>query len=933
MGHKEDQSQQSADSSARLSPAKQAATRVGTDLNSKWRIDRVLGVGGMGAVFAATHKNNGTQAAIKVLHHEFARNREVFERFLREGRIANRIDHPAAVKVVDDGESSVGEPFLVMELLEGMTLAELMKRGGSRMPVDKLLSIFDTVLDLLGKCHEIAIVHRDIKPANIFLSKQGPVRVLDFGVARMREPDSGIDATRAGIALGTASFIAPEQALGMEVIDGRADVFSVGACLYAQLAGERLHTAKSEAEEFVLAATQAAPSVARKAKDLAPELVALVDKALAYDRNQRFQSAQEMRAELLKLMAGLRAGRIKTAQKKQTGLVVRGKDAIEEGAAFDSPEELKEALHLLTNVFKQLGVAMMSIRQYGFSHPQTQRALAQARADIGTALAANAYAVRWDVTTTAFTFEGAAVWAPDRVPFDRIPHQLFADGIRKVQFKVGITEDEIRDFLVILLRDASSIFSTEDDSVTAMWDRRFEHVAYLAVDSFADGGEILQSGEDAAEWNALAERAIAFARIDKDFEDTNLESQAAEINISGMLVEAGESAARLAVDDVTRASLGAQLATPPERWLDSYLVGLVPSYMEAKKRNELPLLHGALAEWTTDQVKLRSADRVFEMHHALAEAFRAQKGDAVAKEVERTTAELMFSLDTLREIMGDIASERWSGDGVQIAAPPQLTKGLAHALELLNSDAVFALACECLDSSRSASLKEVLVPYVRKWSAGQEATLGSMLRRSGPEMGKILIELLGNLKTPLAQQAIESAFVNPNLEVKLACLAHIGDAVGDRAREEIANLLDAPDVDVRQKTLELVAKLGVTPAGPVLVRRIQSDTFHDLSVDERRSWLTALHTLKASRAESVAIEVLTKRRLLSGDAVEQTRALAADMLAAQDTDEALKALDETLKQRWGTSAAVREAAQRAAATIRTRSAARARASAAEGKGA
>ncbi|HTJ80617.1 MAG TPA: serine/threonine-protein kinase, partial [Polyangiaceae bacterium] len=233
----------------RLSPAKLAARRLGTDLNSKWHIDKVLGVGGMGAVFACTHKNNGTRAAIKVLHVEYSRVDDVRDRFLREGRIANRVEHPARVAVVDDGVSDVGEPFLVMELLEGMTLAELFRRGGGRMSLEKMLGVFDTVLDLLSKCHDLDIVHRDIKPANIFLVKDGHVKVLDFGVARMREPEAGVEATRAGIALGTASFIAPEQALGVDKVDGRADLFSVGACLYAGVVGERLHHAKTEAEE------------------------------------------------------------------------------------------------------------------------------------------------------------------------------------------------------------------------------------------------------------------------------------------------------------------------------------------------------------------------------------------------------------------------------------------------------------------------------------------------------------------------------------------------------------------------------------------------------------------------------------------------------------------------------------------------------------
>ena len=119
-------------------------------------------------------------------------------------------------------------------------------------------------------------------------------------------------------------------------------------------------------------------------------------------------------------------------------------------------------------------------------------------------------------------------------------------------------------------------------------------------------------------------------------------------------------------------------------------------------------------------------------------------------------------------------------------------------------------------------------------------------RYTRPEMGRILIELLVDLKTTQAQVAIENALSNPTIEIKLAALAHMGEALGDRAREEITNLLDAPDVEVRKRTLELVVQLSVVAAGPVLVRRVQSDAFHDLSTDERRQWLAAVHALKAS---------------------------------------------------------------------------------------
>ncbi len=914
-----DQAQNEASSTGRTSPAKQAAMRVGTDLNAKWHIDKVVGVGGMGAVFAATHKNNGTRAAIKVLHINFATNGEIKERFLREGRIANRVEHPARVAVVDDGESSLGEPFLVMELLEGMTLADLCRKTNGRLPLEKVFGVFDTVLELLAKCHAVDIIHRDIKPANIFLTRQGPVRVLDFGVARMREVESEVQATRAGVALGTASFIAPEQALGMEKIDGRADLFSVGACFYTALTSERLHAAKSEAEEFVLAATEAAPSVARKAKDLPAEVIAYVDKALAYDKQQRFQTAEEMRSELLRLLAIVRSGGFKT--KKQTGVVVRGKDAIDEGAPLETPEAIREAQQKLASIFKQLSLAMAGVRQYGFRHPQTERALAQSRTEIAAALAQNSASVRWDVTTTGFTFEGVPIWLPDRVPFDRIPHQLFADGIRKVQFKAGIDDTEIRDFLAILLRDASNLFGAEDDSVTAMWDRRFEHVAYLAVDSFAEG-DMVQPGEEVAEWNELTNRAMAFARLDKDFDDADPEAQAAELNIAAALEEAGAAAAQLSVDPLTRATLGAQIATTHDRWLEGYLLAFVPAYAEAENKGDAVLLHDALREWTADQVKLHSVDRVFALHDAMTEAFREARGDETGRVMEERLARLMFPLDTLRAILNDLAAERWSNEAAPVLTARELLLGLERALNLLASDAVFALACECMGSSRSAALGEVLVPYIRKWSPGKESIIGSMLKQASAELGSALVDILASLKTTEAQIAMEAGLAHPLIEVKLAVLAHTGETLGDRAREEITALLDVDDPDVRARCLDLVVKLSVVAAGPVLVRRIQSDGFHELAVDERRRWLKAVGSLKAARAEALAIELLQKRRVFASDAVEASRALAAEHLADAESEEASKALEEATKSRWGASQTVRDAAARALASVRARQARR-----------
>jgi len=184
--------------------------RVGITLKDKWTLDALLGVGGMAAVYSATHRN-GMRVAVKMLHPELSLNPEVRTRFLREGYVANRVEHSGAVTVLDDDANDDGAVFLVMELLDGETLAHRFERKARSLGVPQILLIADQVLDVLVAAHEKQIVHRDIKPDNIFLTRSGSVKLLDFGIARLRELSSQSSATRSGSTMGTPAYMAPEQ--------------------------------------------------------------------------------------------------------------------------------------------------------------------------------------------------------------------------------------------------------------------------------------------------------------------------------------------------------------------------------------------------------------------------------------------------------------------------------------------------------------------------------------------------------------------------------------------------------------------------------------------------------------------------------------------------------------------------------------------------
>jgi hypothetical protein len=896
-------------------PIKAAEARVGSALNAKWSLERLLGVGGMGAVFAARHRN-GTRSAIKLLHAEFARDTEIRERFLREGKIANSVDHPARVPVTDDDVSDAGEPFLVMDLLEGGTLNELRHRNGGKVPLEETLRIFETVLDLLARCHAVGIVHRDIKPGNIFITNDGSVKVLDFGVARMREPGSGIEATRMGTAIGTPSYIAPEQALGLvSQVDGRSDIFSVGACMYVALTGKRLNHARTEAESFVMAATQAAPSIANLAPDLPVEVVASVDRALAFERDKRFQDAGSMRSEVLGLLAALRAGQlVRAAPKKEGGLKTRGNEALESLEDL-SPEERKEVQVRLAAVWKQIGTCLADVRQYGWNHPHALRALDSGLQQIADALAAHPSCVRWDVGPGAFLFQGAAVWAPDRIPLDRIPYQLFADGVRHIQIKDGFTKDEFRDLVAILLRDVVGGSGKEDDAVTAFWDRRFEHVAYVAIEAFAEG-----DGNDADPAMAgsvdLARELAASAQLDRDWHDTSLEGRAMRLNLSNQLRESGEAAAALALDPLQRATMGAQLNLTDDRWLERFVDAFADGYVDARLNRDNAILEDALREWTADELSLHDHREIFTMFHALCAAL-ALRVPNEARKAEHVMAQVMLPGPTLSAILQEVERE---GRDPQLAKEiePYVVAGIEKALASVGDASMLELACGCYGTSRSDGLRAVLLNYVTQWVRGNEARIAVILETAAVELGVTLVNLLAALQTKEAMQALEAARNSPHLAVRIEALTKVSADREDEVRIEVRKMLEDPSSTARQSALTLVAERELIAAGPAIVLQIQAPTFHGLTVEERRQWLGSLVALSPRRAMSVCCEILKEHQIIPTEAVETTRVLAAEILSEMTSKEALEAAAEAAKKRWWNTAPVREAAERAYEQIKAR---------------
>jgi serine/threonine protein kinase len=305
-----------------------ARARLGMVLEDKWTLDALLGLGGMAAVYAATHRN-GKRVAVKMLHAEMARNDELKQRFLLEGYAANTIQHEGAVSVLDDDVAEDGSAFIVMELLEGETVERRWERSGQRLPAREVLAIAEQLLDVLAAAHAKNVVHRDVKPENLFITKVGQLKVLDFGIAKVFEAQrERATSTRVGVVMGTPAFMAPEQARARwDEVDGRTDLWAVGATMFTLLSGRHVHEGVSGNEQLILSATTPAPSLGSVERDVPPALVALVDRALAFERGRRWVDAGAMQMAVRAALADLGGSDVAepwSARRSTTSTVLSG---------------------------------------------------------------------------------------------------------------------------------------------------------------------------------------------------------------------------------------------------------------------------------------------------------------------------------------------------------------------------------------------------------------------------------------------------------------------------------------------------------------------------------------------------------------------------------------------------------------------------------
>jgi serine/threonine protein kinase len=282
---------------------------IGSLVNGKYQISRLLGDGGMGTVYEGKHAVLGTRVAIKVLHPELGRRTGLVDRFLQEARVAAQIRSPHVVQVTDVDRTVDGDAYIVMELLEGESLSAVMERQ-SKLPVATACDYTVQILTALEAAHALGVIHRDLKPENVFLTFPGSkplLKLIDFGIAKARRTDpQQKNLTVAGVVMGTAEYMAPEQARSADRVDARADLYAVGVMLYEMIAGARPVNGDDARVIALLVERGEVVPLVKVAPDVPREIAGLVHRAMAARPELRFASATEMRLALEKAASAKR---------------------------------------------------------------------------------------------------------------------------------------------------------------------------------------------------------------------------------------------------------------------------------------------------------------------------------------------------------------------------------------------------------------------------------------------------------------------------------------------------------------------------------------------------------------------------------------------------------------------------------------------------
>jgi hypothetical protein len=551
----------------------------------------------------------------------------------------------------------------------------------------------------------------------------------------------------------------------------------------------------------------------------------------------------------------------------------------------------------LRDLMKHLDRLLPSVRQLGWPHPATERTLRTAYDAFLEALKTNPNLVSFTLRPYSFMTLGHTVWEPNP-PYDAIPYNLFAAGVRSFKIEAGVALDEMRELLALLLLDPGRDLPPEDDIVAALWEKAFPHVRYECADAFAEG-DASERERFYADADQLEQMAEAAARNNL----SRIEAQAMALSTDDAALGKTKEKSPFALDDAMKNHFLPFLDMPREHWAERYVDALVEGYLDAAANRDAPLVLASLRKSSADLVVANRLAVAVQINQAVIERLRArvQQGDAQTKLAAALT-NAMFGGETLELILKRLRDD---AGGLELFVP---------VLATLTANE-FPIVLAALRTMDNPTVRAQLTQYIERYAHGREAELAHAAPGSDPDSAAYLVQLLGRMASPAARHALTQLQNHEDVNVRVEARI-LAAPSADHAQNELSSLLENASPFVRMAAVRAISRYTMRAAWPTVTRIINGKTFNELGNDERRELLRACLVLAPDRGEPVLLDIAKKGGVLMSEGREASRALSAELLGEHSRSrQVAMALQEIANGRWGISEETRTAAANAAKKI------------------
>lgn len=565
--------------------------------------------------------------------------------------------------------------------------------------------------------------------------------------------------------------------------------------------------------------------------------------------------------------------------------------------AVASVHETDPRVQAMRDLMKHLDRLLPSVRQFGWAHPATDRTLRHAYEAFTEASREHPGLVSWTLRPYSFMTLGHTVWEPG-APFDAIPYNLFACGVRRLQIESGVTLDEMRELFALWLLDPGRDLPPEDDLAAALWEKAMPHVKWACVDAFAEGDaserEAFYGESDHIE--SLAERAATL-------QVSRLEMQAMALSTDEAALGRQKDRSPFALDDATRQHLAPHFELAREVWAERFVDALVEGYLDSAAHRDAPLVLASLRRSAADLVVAGRLGVAVSLDVAVIERLRHRVQGA----------------DNQAKLASALTNAMFGGEALELALKvlredPSGIQAFGVVLPALSSSE-FHVVLRHLREVSDPGLRALLASYIERHAAGHESDLGGAAAGSDPDSAAYLVQLIGRMGTPAARQVLGQLTQSEDAGVRVEARVLAAPST-EQGHKELAALLENASALVRMAALRTSTRHGVRSVWPTVARIIGAKPFNDLGNDERRELLRACVMLSPDRGEPILVDLTKKGGVLASEEREATRAMAADLLGELSRSRQTAAsLQEIATARWGVSEETRMAAANAAKRI------------------